>query len=273
MRQLRSIRILLATLLFVAAVAYLFIGPKAHPMAVVSVKSQIIPSAIAISIGAVIFWLIVSFFFGRLYCATACPIGSLIDIITPLRRKIPSLNRPFSYRKKRSFRYQMLGLYILCLILGITVVPLLIEPWNIMRNIASTVNLSASAESWLDLGLGVSTGIIAGIVSLLLIIFSALRYGRIFCSEICPVGTALSLLNDFSTFHIEINPDKCISCMECEDNCPASCIKIVGRYVDNSRCVRCFDCVARCPNDAIRYQSRRNRPASALMRKVKSRQP
>lgn len=272
MRQLRRIRILLAALFFAAAVTYLFVGPHVHPMAVSSVRSQIIPSAVAVSIGAIIFWLAVTVLFGRIYCATVCPVGTLTDIFTALRKHIPRLNHPFSYRKKRNTRFHVLAVYIISLIVGLTCVPLIIEPWNIMRNIAATVNPSAISETWLTLGIGAATGIVAGIVSLILLAAFALRYGRFFCTDICPVGTALGLLDDYSVFQIEINPDKCVSCLQCEDNCPASCIKIVGRYVDNSRCIRCFDCVAKCPNDAIRFQINRNRPASPLMRKVKRRQ-
>lgn len=78
------------------------------------------------------------------------------------------------------------------------------------------------------------------------------------------------MLSDYAIYHIEINPDKCTSCGLCEDVCRASCIKTVSRYVDNSRCVRCFDCVARCPEEAIKFQPNRNRPATPLMRRVKT---
>lgn len=269
MRQLRIFRIFLATIFFIASVAYLAIGAHVHPMAVVSEKAQIILSAVAVSIGATLAWLILTFLLGRVYCSTVCPIGTLSDVFIRIRRKIPALNHEFRYRERSRWSVHILIVYIISLLIGAGVIPFIVEPWNMMRNMASTVNPSATAVTWGTLGIGVGAGIICGIITFLLIATSALLYGRRFCTDICPLGTAFGLLHEHTIYHIEINPDKCISCGECEKTCRASCIKTVSRFVDNSRCIRCFDCLAVCPNDAIRYQPNRNRPASPLMRKVK----
>lgn len=269
MRQLRIFRIFLATIFFIASVAYLAIGAHVHPMAVVSEKSQIILSAVAVSIGATLVWLILTFIFGRIYCSTVCPIGTLSDIFIRLRRRIPRLNRDFRYRERRRWSVHILIIYIISLLIGAGVVPFIIEPWNMMRNMVSTVNISATEMTWGTLAIGTGAGIICGIITFIFIAIYALLRGREFCTDICPLGSAFGLLHEHTLYHIEINPDKCISCGECENVCRASCIKTVSRFVDNSRCVRCFDCLAVCPNDAIRYQPNRNCPATPLMRKVK----
>lgn len=269
MRQLRIFRIFLATIFFIASVAYLAIGAHVHPMAVVSEKAQIILSAVAVSIGATLAWLILTFLLGRVYCSTVCPIGTLSDVFIRIRRKIPALNHEFRYRERSRWSVHILIVYIISLLIGAGVIPFIVEPWNMMRNMASTVNPSATSVTWGTLGIGIGAGIICGLITFLFIAIFALLYGRRFCTDICPLGTALGLLHEHTIYHIEINPDKCISCGECEKICRASCIKTVSRFVDNSRCIRCFDCLAVCPNDAIRYQPNRNRPASPLMRKVK----
>ncbi|MBD5269105.1 MAG: 4Fe-4S binding protein [Bacteroides sp.] len=266
MRNLKVIRIFLATLFFVATVAYLFLGPQVHPMAVSARSVQIIPSAIAVSLGAIIVWLPATFLFGRVYCSTVCPVGTLQDFMLPLRRRLMRHPR-FRWRNAKSLRYHIAVIYLLALLAGVMVVPFVIEPWNIMRNIASVVRLSAIQESWLTLGIGGLTGICAGIVSLVALLFAGVLFGREFCNTVCPIGTGLGILSNASLYRIEIDPDKCVSCLECEDICRASCVKVVSRYVDNSRCVRCFDCLKVCKHDAIRFQQGRNRTATPLMRK------
>lgn len=266
MRNLKVIRIFLAIIFFVAAVAYLFIGPQVHPMAAVTAKVQILPSAIAVSLGAILIWLPATFLFGRIYCSTACPVGMLQDTMLPLRRRLKRHPR-FHFKSAQQLRFHIALVYLLCLIIGLVAVPYLIEPWNIMRNIASTVRLSAIQETWLTLGTGGLTGICAGAVSLVLLLLSGFLFGRDFCNTVCPLGTALGIVSNASLYHIEIDPDRCTSCMKCQDVCRSSCIKVVSRYVDNSRCVRCFDCLHVCEDDAIRFQQGRNRPATPLMRK------
>lgn len=151
---------------------------------------------------------------------------------------------------------------------GVLAVPFWLEPWNIMKNICAAINPSLLEATWMTLGIGMGAGIASGIISAVLIAICALFTGRGFCTDICPIGTALGCFHDFTLMHIEIDPDKCVNCMKCEEICKSQCVKVVGRYVDNSRCVRCFDCVAVCPNDAIRFQANRNRRGTPLIRKV-----
>lgn len=254
---------------FIATVAYLIIGPQIHPMAVVSRKAQILLSAGTTAIGALLVWLVLTFVFGRIYCSTVCPIGTLSDIFIRLRRKFPRIGKPFSYRPAKRWSIHIVLIYVICILAGIVAVPYIIEPWNIMRNIASIFNPSAVEMTWINLGVGGATGIIAGVVSFLFIAIYSMLRGREFCTDVCPLGSAMGLLHEHNIYHIEIDPDRCTSCGACEEVCKASCIKVVSRHVDNSRCVRCFDCLAVCPDDAIHYQANRHRPATPLFHKTK----
>lgn len=267
MRQLKIIRIFLTTLFFVATVVYLIIGPHFHPMAAISVKSQIILSSFTITVGVTLVWMVVTILFGRIYCSSVCPVGTLSDIFIWARKKLGKKQPLYSYKPRKRWSIHILAVYIICIVIGIVAVPYLIEPWNIMRNIASIVRPSAVEATWINLGVGALTGVIAGLVSLIGIAFCSMFYGRSYCTEICPYGTAMGLLHDYYIYHVEIDPDKCTSCGKCEDVCKASCIKVAGRFVDNSRCVRCFDCLAVCRDDAIRYQPNRNRPATPLFQR------
>lgn len=269
MKQLRAIRILLATLFLLAATACLVIGPHIHPMAGAVESLQIVLSLTSVTLGVTVVWLVITFLLGRVYCSTVCPVGVFSDIFLRVRRMVPRLNKPFRYRAGSRLSIHILWIYLACLLAGIAVVPLLLEPWNMARNMASVANMSASRAAWATVGAGAATGIIAGIVSALLIAVTSLWRGREFCSRYCPTGIALGYVQQHSLMHIEIDPDRCISCGLCEDRCRTQSIKVSDRYVDRKRCVRCFDCVADCPEGAIRYQLHRNmRPGTPLMRKA-----
>lgn len=267
MKQIRIFRILFAILFFVATVAYLCIGPTAHPMAIISVKVQIILSMITMSIGATIVWLIITFFVGRIYCSTVCPIGSITDFFARIGRKLPRKRKYYSWKRRNNFGIYILIAYILSLLLGIFTVAFVVGPWNMMRNIASIVNPEAVYPTWVAFGLNVSIGIIAGIISLVVLIVWSICEGRDFCNTICPIGAALGAVGHNSLMHIEIDPDKCTYCGKCEETCSAHCIKMASRYVDNSRCLRCFDCIAICDEDAIRFQLNKNIPLTPLFHK------
>lgn len=268
MKELRVIRIFLAVLFFVAAVVYLAIGKTIHPALKIVYEAQIIPSALSSCMGAVLAWIILTFILGRVYCSTVCPVGTYQDIFLRLRKRIKYFRKDFSFRRPTPMRWYILAIYIFCLLVGVAAVPFWIEPWSIMTNICGDIHPSAEAAEWIRLGVGMTTGIIAGVVSAVLLAVCALFTGRGFCTDICPVGSALGCFHNYTLLHIEIDPDKCINCMKCEEVCRSQCVKVVGRYVDNSRCVRCFDCLHVCPNDAIRYQMNRNRRVNPMVRKA-----
>lgn len=268
MKKLRSIRIFLSVLMIAASIGYAFFSEPAHPFTTIIPYTQIVPSMFAVAIGSIAFWIIVTLFFGRIYCAAFCPIGIIQDMTIGIKRILKKRPTRQRYRPRKNIRYHILVVYILCLITGFMVIPYLLEPWNMFLNISSTINSQAVSETWLRLGTGIFTGLIAGMTSLTLIIICAWFFGRDFCNYICPIGTILGFPGQNNMMHIEIDPDKCISCLKCEEICRSGCIKVANRYIDNSRCVRCFDCTYICPNDAIKYQLNRNRPTTPMVKRV-----
>ncbi|MCM1291615.1 MAG: 4Fe-4S binding protein [Prevotella sp.] len=265
MKSLRILRVLISTLFFAATVGFFIIGLTEHPLVLATIHSQIIPSAISLTLGASIVWLVATLLFGRIYCSTICPVGTLQDLIIPLKKIMPGARKTYRYKTGGIIKYHILGIYIICLIIGFSIVPVILEPWNMMRTICATFRSDILQPEWLALGYGTGVGILAGIISLLFVFLAAIYFGRDFCNEICPLGTAMSLLDKGTLYHIEINPDKCNGCLKCEEECKASCIKVTERKVDNSRCVKCFDCINICNQDAITYRRGRHRPRTPIM--------
>ncbi len=255
---MRSFRIMLALVMLFASLLWLLLGTSAPVYAIVSERAQIIPSAIQTCLGATAMWIIGTMLFGRIYCATVCPVGTLQDIVIWSRRKA-NPKHAFRFQEGSKIRYIVLVAYIASLVASILAVGYVIEPWNIMRNAASPVRPADVFTTWDSMGVSVGIGAAIGLVSLALILLCAWKWGRVFCTTICPIGTALGCLHTQSLMHIAIDPDKCISCMKCEDVCASKCIKVEQRFVDNSRCTRCFDCTEICPNGAINFQLNRGR--------------
>ena len=268
---------ILAVLFLAATIAFLFTSGSLHNGLRFLPKTEVVPSALAVGMGATFLWLGVTLFIGRFYCSAICPVGTLADLSMRLRlflgRRFPRLSRPFRFKPERRWRYHILVLYLLCLAFGIAAIPLaravpyILEPWNIVKNASALAHPDNIDLTWATLGVGAGLGFALGLLMLLAVIVWAFFAGRDFCNTICPVGSALGYVDKFALTHMEIDPDRCVSCMKCEDVCRSSCVKVVSRYVDDTRCVRCLDCIHVCPVDAIRLQSNRNRPATPLMQR------
>jgi uncharacterized protein (DUF362 family)/ferredoxin len=69
----------------------------------------------------------------------------------------------------------------------------------------------------------------------------------------------LKKLSEIAKFSIGINPEKCIRCLKCVDNCPVRCISqnpgddnAAGELnLDKTRCIQCLCCLEICPTGAV----------------------
>ncbi|MCK5740108.1 4Fe-4S binding protein [bacterium] len=215
---------------------------------------------------------ILTLLFGRIYCSTLCPLGTLQDIISRGVRKIRHKPR-YRYRNPLNWlRYTILVVTVGSLLAGGAIVFTWLGPFSnfgkIVQNIFrplfiggnnAVVHLLEIFDNYqLMLGQvsGVSWGaLLFSCVFLGLLIWLAGYHGRLFCNSLCPVGAILGVISRFSVFKIGINKEKCTTCGKCALNCKAGCIDLKQHTVDNSRCISCFNCLSACPEKAIGYQS------------------
>lgn len=243
---------------------------------------QLLPAAMSFSIAIFIIWLIVTLVFGRIYCSTVCPLGTFQDIFARmprLGRLRPSRHYHYSAPFTR-LRYTMLFFVVLSIVLGISAVTSLLDPYSVFARFASYIikplwGLALNVWNEIDgnpqLKVAVASmlGAVLSAVMMLIVAAISFRHGRTLCNTVCPVGTTLSFVSRHSVFRIDINTDKCIQCRRCEHVCKSSCIDLVSHVVDTSRCVVCFDCLTDCPNDAISYTYNRHQLSIPLMQRVK----
>ncbi len=156
----------------------------------------------AISITALLFFilpLIFTLFFGRTFCAGACPLGAIQDLIVVKPLSLPKwLNKTLGL-----LPYIYLALAVLFAATGTDFIICRYDPFvGIFRMDARFLM------------------IVLGIAFLLMGMFVA----RPYCRFLCPYGVLLSWMSRFSKWHLSITPSKCIQCKLCSHSCPFDAI-------------------------------------------------
>ena len=174
--------------------------------------------------------LVISLLFGRIYCSMLCPLGLYQEfLMLLLRRRVP-------VQKNRPYKYFLAAVVFGALIGGTAFLVRLIDPYTLFG--------SAASGAWLGLG-----------VLLALAVLVWFR-GRLFCSNICPVGVVLGLISKHALKQIYIEKDKCVSCGLCAAKCPTGSIDFKNKTVDNETCIKCFKCLGGCRRGGIHYGSK-----------------
>jgi len=156
----------------------------------------------AIPLTALLFFLlplIFSLFFGRTFCAGACPLGAIQDIVAI---------RPIELPK---WIQKVLGL-IPYLYLGLAVLYVATKSEFIICRYDPFVGFFRFDAPFHML--------ILGLLFLIVGVFVARPYCRFFC----PYGVLLGWMSKFSSRHMTITPAACIQCKLCSNSCPFGAI-------------------------------------------------
>jgi len=285
-KKLRLFRVLSASAVFIGFLCLFLTGGRLRQtLSDVLLSLQFAPSlvrffqdiAVPTAYGFFVI-LLLTIFFGRIYCSILCPLGILQDIVIFAGHRFGrKKTTPYTYPKASDrIRYFLLAAVVLSTALGTISLLNFLDPYSIFGRIALLFFRPAVIGSknmlvdllnrydlyWLWPGtippttwavLGVTAVFFIGIIAL------SLWRGRYYCNTICPVGTLLGLVNRWSLFKVRIRPEACISCGRCETLCRAGCIDIANKTIDASRCINCFDCLAVCPTLAMVYNRTREK--------------
>ena len=279
--MLRKIRITLALLLFVAiTLLVLDFTSTLHGYFSWVAKVQLLPAILAANFIVVAVLAIVTLLMGRIYCSVICPMGTYMDCVAWLSRKLFQKGRAKYHHIEHPLihnviRGSLLALFIILMVCGMVGVASLIAPYssyvrmvltllqplymmanNALAYLAERVDSYAfyNVEVWLHSGFV----LITTLITWLIISVMAARWGRLYCNSICPVGSVLGLLARFSWMKPVINNDKCVHCGLCERRCKAQAIKITREEnsIDYTRCVDCFDCLEACKHGAVKFSTK-----------------
>lgn len=272
MKSLKQLRLLLA-ILMLAAFSLLFIrfdtfswlsGLTVFQAGPLSVR-PFLWAGLAIMVALLTLTIVA----GRIYCSVLCPLGLLQDLFSRAGR----LLRRSGYRYLQpapAIHYTLAAFIAAAAGGGIMLPTAIFEPFAAAGRIFTAIfqplgaaifrfagTLSGSGVSWLgqaSLKPADTITTSTAIVFALILAFLSIRWGRIYCNLLCPVGAVLRLAAGFSIFRITMVESNCASCGGCSRVCKSGCIDVSTREVDASRCVSCFNCLDACRFDALTFK-------------------
>jgi ferredoxin len=283
LRHLKSIRVAVSLIIFLFLLL-VFLGITATVVESVSrvfLRLQLFPSfmrflALFFSVSALgfVFVLLLTFLFGRVYCSSICPLGTLQDIFIRVSRRFrKKKKRKFVYSSNRNLwmRYGILSATILLWVFGSLFLLNLLDPYSNFGKISvsffqpvfiwlnnQTAFLLESMDIYAVRPMEVKTlplyvGMVSGAILLTLVIMTAWR-GRLFCNTLCPAGSTLGLIASRSLYRLTFKDEACTLCGKCERACKAECLNSKTKIIDHGRCVSCFNCLTACSNEGLHYQ-------------------
>ncbi|MCX8010364.1 MAG: 4Fe-4S binding protein, partial [Ignavibacteria bacterium] len=239
---------------------------------------QLLPAILKITVHfslysiGLIFVVVLTLFFGRVYCSSICPLGTLQDFVIYISKKLRD-KRQFLYKPGVSaYHYSILGLSIVLFLIGSTFLFSLLDPFSNYGRIANNLfqpailflnNLSSSLLGYLKFYFLYNVPIflpdwkilLFPALLLILVVYMSYYHGRLFCNSLCPVGALLGFASRISIYKIRFDLSACIDCGLCEKVCKANCIDSKEKKLDYERCVVCFNCIDDCPSVGINFSN------------------
>lgn len=276
--MLKKTRVILATLMWVGVTLLLLdVSGLVQTYLGWMAKIQFLPALLAANVGAVVLVVVLTILLGRIYCSVICPLGIFQDGLSWLVGKF--MNKP-KQKKARFFfvdnkglhylRYAILFVTVIFCLLGMGVAVRMLAPYSIYGRMVVTLlkplyvdvnNLladhAAATDSyafWHVAPFQPSTlMIVIALLYLAIVGGMAMAWGRMYCNQLCPVGTLLGLLGRRAIFRVRIDSDKCRHCGLCEMACKGHAIDAKRGVVDTTKCIDCFNCLDQCHSDALHF--------------------
>jgi len=176
----------------------------------------------------VIFTLVTTLIWGRVFCSSLCPFGAVQDFIsrfTPKRwlLKVPQKWHDIGIYTKYAF---------LAFISGAALIANNVAVFQYFEPFGTLFFLSGSALLF---------AILAAIL------LACVAVPRFYCRYLCPLGAALGVVSFISPLRIKRVP-QCTVCSVCEHACPTGAIR--REKIDFKECVRCDICERKLINKA-----------------------
>ena len=143
--------------------------------------------------------LLFALFYGRVFCAGACPLGAVQDLLVVKPVSVPPwVNKTIGY-----IPYVYLSLAVLFAATGTDFIICRYDPF---------VGFFRMDGPFLMIMLGI------------IFLLGGMFFARPYCRVFCPYGVLLGWMSRYSKSHLSITPSECIQCKLCANSCPFDAI-------------------------------------------------
>ncbi len=168
----------------------------------------------------VVFTLVTTLFWGRVFCSSLCPFGALQDFLT---RFVPhKLQKQLPQALHDKAIYIKYGILLLLIVMALAYSEL-----SVFQYFEPFGTIFYQSQSILLWGILLAFLAASSVVS------------RFYCRYACPLGAALGVVSLISPWRIA-RVQQCQVCSVCEHACPTRAIR--GPDIDFKECVRCDVC-------------------------------
>ena len=168
----------------------------------------------------VVFTLVTTLFWGRVFCSSLCPFGALQDFLTRFVPHKLQIRVPQALHDKAL--YIKYGILLLLIVMALTYSEL-----SVFQYFEPFGTIFYQSQSILLWGILLAFLAASSVVS------------RFYCRYACPLGAALGVVSLLSPWRIA-RVQQCQVCSVCEHACPTGAIR--GPEIDFKECVRCDVC-------------------------------
>lgn len=206
---------------------------------------------------------ILSILLSKLWCGWICPFGSLLDVLSAIRRKlgIPKIELSWKTRDRlKPVKYIFLVIiFFIPFLMAYAILPnefyiifCKICPARYLLPIFASdfTKIAIDYSSWLTVFITV-TGILFSAIT----IVGSFFVDRFFCM-LCPMLPLIQLVSRFSPLHFTKTAVHCRGCGNCQRVCPMERRGVTetktDRDVMSTDCLLCTKCIEACPeNNAL----------------------
>lgn len=228
LRKTLSKTALISVLIITTAAGFLLVVPITPDGFYATITSMSALSFAGLGFAGLLALIVISFIFGRVFCAHMCPAGALQELLSRIpvkklhikNRKIPNIIR---------------ALVFAALVTGA------IFSYNIFEYVGISSFFALMFTT-------------AAFVFAMILLVSVFVY-RPFCTFLCPYGFVLSLFARFGRFGLK-RTNTCINCRKCERICPT---REAGREDTKAECYLCGRCIETCPVESAIVYGKRDR--------------
>ncbi|NLN35398.1 MAG: 4Fe-4S binding protein [Candidatus Cloacimonetes bacterium] len=178
--------------------------------------------------------MVMSMFWGRVFCAYVCPIGTFQELLFMFshrrkRRQIPY----YAEHKLCKIKYWILGINFVLVVSGFAWIYINFCPIYALSRLPALAPL--------------------GIITIMIIVIGGVFMERFWCGFLCPYAALLNIAQVLGALFgirrrkIRRNLERCTDCGICSLYCPMNINVNRDEYVESVECIMCGRCAKKCP--------------------------